>query len=97
MEDLESEEEPQLRDKSGGYSKCHLSRSARNNRKHGVDSSQAPSTIASKKKLERRTRPEETHNFSDSKRKNLREKEQDRQLKAAMLGHELLRFAMDDV
>eukprot|EP00438_Fugacium_kawagutii_P001340 Skav226324 [mRNA] locus=scaffold3301:653519:654949:- [translate_table: standard] len=86
-----------LRDKAGGYSKSHLSRSARRNKKHGVDSSNGPSTVARQKKWERRNaRAEGVENFSNSKRKSQREKEQDRQLKTAMLGHELLRFAIED-
>ena len=96
IEHRESEEDSQLRDKTGGYSKSHQTRSARHNKMHGVASSQAPSTIARKKKWERRTRPEEKQDFSESKRKNQRGKEQDRHLKTAMLGHQLLRLALDD-
>eukprot|EP00438_Fugacium_kawagutii_P036068 Skav208489 [mRNA] locus=scaffold87:120286:121656:- [translate_table: standard] len=83
-----------------GYSKSHLSRTARHNKKRRVDSSHTPSTIARQKKEERRNarhaRPEKAENFSESKRKNQRDKEQDRQLKTAMLGHELLRFAVEN-
>ena len=88
------EEQEELYGKKG-YAKSHLSRSARHNKKHGIESTRPPSTIARQKKYERRTRPEETRNFSGSKRKNQKDKEQDRQLKTAMLGQELLRFAMD--
>eukprot|EP00438_Fugacium_kawagutii_P002261 Skav227477 [mRNA] locus=scaffold2491:481829:483583:+ [translate_table: standard] len=86
-----------LHETGAGYSKSHLSRAARHKKKHGVDSSHAPSTIARQKKEERRNaRPEKAENFSESKRKNQRDKEQDRQLKTAMLGHELLRFAVEN-
>eukprot|EP00435_Cladocopium_sp_Y103_P029639 s1314_g7.t1 len=95
VEYLIEEEEWQLRDKNGGYSKSHLSRSARHNKKHGVDSSRAPGTDARQKRWERQTKPEETQNFAESKRKSSRDKERDRRLKSAMLGQELLKFAMD--
>ncbi|CAJ1374047.1 unnamed protein product [Effrenium voratum] len=96
IHNLEEEEDFQLRDKAGGYSKSHQSRSARHNNKHGVASAAAPSTIARKKKSERRTRPEEKQDFAESKRTNQRGKEEDRHFKTAMLGHQLLRFAFDD-
>lgn len=92
---LEEAEEWQLRDKNGGYSKSHLSRSARHNKKHGVDSSRAPGTDARQKRWQRLTKPEETQNFAESKRKSSRDKERDRRLKSAMLGQELWKFTMD--
>ena len=95
VEYLEEEEEWQLRDKNGGYSKSHLSRSARHNKKHGADSSRDPGTDARQKRWQRLTKPEETQNFAESKRKSSRDKERDRRLKSAMLGQELSKFAMD--
>ena len=41
------------------YLKSHVSRSARHNKQHGLNSSMAPSTIARKKKWERRSKPDE--------------------------------------
>eukprot|EP00438_Fugacium_kawagutii_P036066 Skav208487 [mRNA] locus=scaffold87:109798:111555:- [translate_table: standard] len=100
LEWREEAELSKLHETGAGYSKSHLSRTARHNKKHGVDSSHAPSTTARQKKEERRNarhaRPEKAENFSESKRKNQRDKEQDRQLKTAMLGHELLRFAVEN-
>lgn len=95
VEYLEEEEEWQLRDKNGGYSKSHLNRSARHNKKHGADSSRDPGTDARQKRWQRLTKPEETQNFAESKRKSSRDKERDRRLKSAMLGQELSKFAMD--
>ncbi|CAK9033444.1 CTP_transf_like domain-containing protein [Durusdinium trenchii] len=93
IEDMESDEEWQMRDKHGGYLKSHVSRSGRHHKQHGANSSKAPpAAIARQKKWDRRVRQEEQPKFSESKRKLQkfrRDKEQDRRYKMA-LGHELL-------
>ena len=67
------------RRKQGGYSKSHVSRSARHRKKHGMESSQAPSAFAREKKWKRSEKPlkPEIQSFASSKQKFQREKEQD--------------------
>ena len=80
IEDMESDEEWQMRDKHGGYLKSHVSRSGRHHKQHGANSSKAPpAAIARQKKWDRRARQEEQPKFSESKRnlqKFRRDKEQ---------------------
>ena len=57
-----------MRDKHGGFLKSHATRRARHNKQHGANASQGPSTIAKKKKWERRSKPAEVQNYSEIKK-----------------------------
>ncbi|CAE7807401.1 unnamed protein product [Symbiodinium sp. CCMP2592] len=87
-------EDSLMRDKHGGFLKSHATRRARHNKQHGANASQGPSTIAKKKKWERRSKPAEVQNYSEIKKISQRDKEQDRQLKAGMLGRELFSLSL---
>eukprot|EP00439_Symbiodinium_sp_Y106_P005389 s1479_g1.t1 len=103
-------EDSLMRDKHGGFLKSHATRRARHNKQHGANASQGPSTIAKKKKWERRSKPAEVQNYSEIKKPGAgqqyhfplflhskisqRDKEQDRQFKAAFLGCELFSLSL---
>ena len=87
-------EDSLMRDKHGGYLKSHATRRARHNKQHGANASEGPSTIARKKKWERRSKPAEVQDYAEIKRISQRDKKQDRQLKAAILGRELFSFSL---
>ena len=78
-EDEFSGDDFKSRRKQGGYSKSHVSRSVRHRKKHGMESSQAPSVIAREKKWrrsEKRSKPE-IQSFASSKNELQIEKEQE--------------------
>ena len=72
-------EDSLMRDKHGGYLKSHATRRARHNKQHGANASEGPSTIARKKKWERRSKPAEVQDYAEIKRISQRDMKQDRQ------------------